>query len=90
MQLLLLSSHSRAFIVIQVMPTVQRNVLLAVVERNVVLIDCADPSSPQIRVIAWTAEADGLPADGWRFNDAKVSPGGTLIAGRYQRHAWAC
>jgi hypothetical protein len=61
----------------------QPNVLLAAVERDVVLIDYSEPSSPQIRVVASTPEADGLPADGWRFNDAKVSPGGTLIAGRY-------
>jgi hypothetical protein len=69
--------------IFQVMPTMQPNVLLAALERNVVLVDYSEPSSPQIRVLASTPDSDGLPADGWRFNDAKVSPGGTLIAGRY-------
>lgn len=64
------------------MPTTQPNVLLAALERDIVLIDYADPGNLQIRIIATTPEADGMPLDGWRFNDAKVSPGGTLIAGR--------
>ena len=64
----------------------QPNLLLAALERNVVLVDYSDPSSPQMHVLATTPESDGLPADGWRFNDAKVSPGGTLIAGRYMSH----
>jgi hypothetical protein len=69
------------------MPTTQQNVVLAALERDLALIDYSDPSSPQISVIATTPEADGLPADGWRFNDAKVAPGGAVIAGRYWRHA---
>lgn len=66
----------------QVMPTTQTNTLLAALERDIALVDYAEPSNPEIRILASTPEADGLPADGWRFNDAKVAPGGTLIAGR--------
>jgi sugar lactone lactonase YvrE len=76
------AGHLIPCVTFQVMPTTQHNVVLAALERDLALIDYADPSSPQISVIATTPEADGLPADGWRFNDAKVAPGGTVIAGR--------
>lgn len=68
-----------------VMPTTQPDVLLAALERNVVLINYQDPENPQITVVASTPEDHGLPSEGWRFNDAKAAPCGALIAGRMHK-----
>jgi sugar lactone lactonase YvrE len=68
-----------------VMPTTQPNVLLAALEKDVVLVDYADPKAPQLRTIASTPDDHGKPSDGWRFNDAKASPEGALIAGRMHK-----
>ncbi len=75
----------------QVLPTTQSNVLLAALEKDIVLVDYADPKQPQLRTIASTPDDHGKPVDGWRFNDAKASPGGVLIAGRlWLRNATCC
>lgn len=73
--------HSRA--AAQVMPTTQTNVLLAALEKDVVLVDYAKSKDPQLRIIASAPEDHGKPSEGWRFNDAKASPGGALVAGRF-------
>lgn len=65
-----------------VAPTSEPNTLVAALEKDVVTINYGDPQRPRFKLLATTSADHGLPHEGWRFNDAKVTPTGVLIAGR--------
>lgn len=54
-----------------VLPSSDPGLLIAALERDVVVVSAL--TGEAVRTLASTPEAHGLPADGWRFNDGKVS-----------------
>lgn len=63
-----------------VVPSNRMGVVVAALERHIVAVDLAAPPRAHLSVLATVPAEDHQPGD--RFNDAKVSPGGVLIAGR--------